>query len=61
MECSTAKSGRCAPANTRCRSWSFRWRGGPEQLAEGVTAAAAAFALGYGFDDFKDLTWEERR
>ena len=42
------------------RIWSFRWRGGPEVVASGRTAAVAAISLGYGFDDFKDLTWEER-
>lgn len=47
-------------AETMRRMWSFRWRGGPEQLGRGRTPAAAAFSLGYGFDDFKDLTWEER-
>jgi hypothetical protein len=43
------------------RIWSFRWRDGPEEVACGRNPAAAALALGYGFDDFKDLTWEERR
>lgn len=42
------------------RLWSFRWRDGPEQLAAGRNAALAALSLGYGCDDFKDLTWEER-
>jgi len=42
------------------RLWSFRWRDGPEQLAAGRNAALAALSIGYGSDDFKDLTWEER-
>jgi hypothetical protein len=42
------------------RIWSFRWKDGPEEVACGRNAAVAALALGYGFDDFKNLTWEER-
>ena len=42
------------------RGWSLRWRHGPEEIGYGPNAAAAALSLGYGFDDFKDLTWRER-
>jgi len=57
-----ATSGTCpsSPGEPTRRRWSFRFRGGPAQTAEGPTAAAAALALGYGFDDFRYLTWEER-
>jgi len=46
-----------APAE---RLWSVRWKDGPEEVACGRNAAVAALALGYGFDDFRHLTWEER-
>ena len=42
------------------RVFSLRWPDGREEVATGMTAAAAALSLGYGFDDFKDFTWEER-
>ena len=41
------------------RGWSLHWRHGREEIGYGPTAAAAALSLGYGFDDFKDLTWWE--
>ena len=42
------------------RVFFLRWPDGREEVATGLTAAAAALSLGYGFDDFKDFTWEER-
>lgn len=42
------------------RVFFLRWPDGREEVATGATAAAAALSLGYGFDDFKDFTWEER-
>jgi hypothetical protein len=42
------------------RVFFLRWQDGREEIATGLTAAAAALSLGYGFDDFKDFTWEER-
>lgn len=42
------------------RIFSLRWADGREERASGATAAAAALSLGYGFDDFKNLTWEEQ-
>ena len=47
-------------AETRPRVFSLRWADGREEIATGVTPAAALLSLGYGFDDFKDLTWEEQ-
>ena len=49
-----------AGQNTRPqpRVFSLRWLDGREEVATGLTAAAAALSLGYGFDDFKDFTWE---
>lgn len=44
----------------RSRIFSLRWPDGREERATGATPAAAALSLGYGFDDFKDLTWEEQ-
>lgn len=43
------------------RVFSLRWADGREERAIGTSAAAAALSLGYGFDDFKNLTWEEQR
>lgn len=42
------------------RVFFLRWQDGREEVATGTTAAAAALSLGYGFDDFKDFTWEEQ-
>jgi hypothetical protein len=42
------------------RVFSLRWPDGREEVATGLTAAAAALSLGYGFDDFGDFTWEEQ-
>jgi hypothetical protein len=42
------------------RVFSLRWADGREEIATGSTPAAALLSLGYGFDDFKDLTWEEQ-
>jgi hypothetical protein len=47
-------------AEPKSRVFSLRWPDGREERASGKTAAAAALSLGYGFDDFKDLTWEEQ-
>lgn len=44
----------------RSRVFFLRWPDGREERATGATPAAAALSLGYGFDDFKDLTWEEQ-
>ena len=41
------------------RIFSLRWPDGREERASGKTAALAALSLGYGVDDFKDITWEE--
>lgn len=50
-----------APKNEpRSRTFFLRWPDGREERATGATPAAAALSLGYGFDDFKDLTWEEQ-
>ncbi len=54
-------SGTASPAaEPEPRVFSLRWQDGREEMATGTTAAAAALSLGYGFDDFKDFTWEER-
>lgn len=42
------------------RVFSLRWPDGREEHARGSTPAAAILSLGYGFDDFKNLTWEEQ-
>jgi hypothetical protein len=42
------------------RVFALRWPDGREEVATGLTAAAAALSLGYGVDDFKHFTWEER-
>jgi hypothetical protein len=47
-------------AEPELRVFFLRWQDGREEVATGMTAAAAALSLGYGFDDFKDFTWEER-
>ena len=47
-------------AEPATRVFSLRWQDGREEIATGLTPAAAALSLGYGFDDFKDFTWEER-
>ena len=47
-------------AEAEPRVFSLRWADGREEIASGSTPAAALLSLGYGFDDFKDLTWEER-
>jgi len=52
-----ASNGMQAPP---ARVYALRWPDGREERASGSTPAAAALSLGYGFDDFKDLTWEEQ-
>ena len=42
------------------RVFALRWADGREERACGRTAAEAALSLGYGFDDFRHLTWEVR-
>ncbi|HET7717014.1 MAG TPA: hypothetical protein VFK86_15430 [Bauldia sp.] len=42
------------------RVYALRWPDGRVEQAYGKNPAAAALSLGYGFDDFKDLTWEEQ-
>jgi hypothetical protein len=42
------------------RVFALRWADGREEIATGSTLTAALLSLGYGFDDFKDLTWEEQ-
>lgn len=44
----------------RSRTFFLRWPDGRVERATGSTPAAAALSLGYGFDDFRDLTWEEQ-
>ncbi len=42
------------------RIFALRWTDGRVERAMGKTAAAAVLSLGYGVDDFKDITWEEQ-
>jgi len=51
---------RAVGADPDIRIFFLRWPDGREEVARGRTPAAAILSLGYGFDDFKDLTWEER-
>ncbi|MCB1502353.1 MAG: hypothetical protein KDK07_21660 [Bauldia sp.] len=54
------RGGLGALAESDIRVFFLRWPDGREEVARGKTPAAAILSLGYGFDDFKDLTWEER-
>lgn len=53
-----AQAGLAPAGEPAARVFSLRWPDGREETASGRTAAEAALSLGYGFDDFKDLTWE---
>lgn len=60
MTCFRTPSSEAPADDPSQRVWLLRWRDGPEEVSRGRNAAMAALALGYGFDDFKDLTWKER-
>lgn len=68
MKDGTEMSHRNEPAQTGlpmgsdpgARVFALRWADGREERASGRNAAEAALSLGYGFDDFKNLTWEVR-
>jgi len=55
-----AQPGLASGSDPVSRIFALRWADGREERASGRTAAEAALSLGYGFDDFKNLTWEVR-
>jgi hypothetical protein len=55
-----AQAGLASASEPSARVFALRWADGREERASGRTAAEAALSLGYGFDDFKHLTWEVR-
>lgn len=56
----TPESSREAAPEPTVHLFSLRWPDGREESARGATPAAAMLSLGYGFDDFRDVTWEVR-